>query len=96
MWWKGTVLWSAIVIVLYRAVPRIAPHSPTLARWAIGCLALILPDALWSSLQHRPNAYNPGQGLVLTALDVMAFGGVFVALICGALILFKDARHSSN
>ena len=94
-WWKGVVVWSVALIALYRAAPRIAPHRPALARIAIGFLALILPDGVYRALCHRSLAYDPNQGLLFTTLDVVAAGGIFVALTCGAFVLFGEARHSS-
>ncbi len=96
MWWKGVVVWSVALIALYRAAPRVTPHRPVLARIAIGFMALILPDGFYSAFSHRPLVgYDPNQGLLLTTLDVVGFGGIFVALICGAFVMFGEARHSS-
>jgi hypothetical protein len=96
MWAKGTIMWSVILLVLYRAAPRIAPQRPTLARFGIGSFGLVLPDALYSWLTHRPAGYNPNQGALLSALDAVALVGIFIALICGAVVLFADARSSPS
>ena len=87
--WKGPLLWAIILTALYRAAPRIAPHSPRLARFAIGCFALILPDGFCSALQARPVGYDPAQGFLFTALDVAGVVGVFAALICGAFVCLR-------
>lgn len=94
MWWKGFVIWSFVVVLTFRAIPRFAPHRPRLARFAVGCLGLLLVDALYSWLSDRPApmALRPDQGLLLNALDGVAFIGMFVALICGAVIAFTDRR----
>lgn len=96
MWWKGVVVWSIILIALYRAAPRITPHRHVLARIAIGFMALILPDGFYRAVCHRQLGYDPNQGLLFTTLDVVAAGGIFVALICGAFVMFGEARHSSS
>jgi hypothetical protein len=96
MLWKGVVIWSVTLIVLYRAAPRLAPHRSVLARVAIGFLALILPLGFYNALSHRPPmGYDPNQGPLVTSLGVVAGGGFFVALICGAFVMFGEARHSS-
>jgi hypothetical protein len=94
MWWKGVVIWSVVLVTAYRAIPRLAPHRPKLARFAIGCSSFLVIDALYSWFSGRPTL-TPlplDQGLLLTALDVAAFVGMFLALVCGAIILFTDRR----
>ena len=94
MWWKGALIWSFVLITAFRAIPRLAPHRPGLARFAIGCSGLLVLDSLYSWLSGRPTL-TPlplDQGLLLTALDVAAFVGMFLALVCGAIILFTDRR----
>ena len=94
MWWKGAIVWSITLTLLCRAVPRLAPHRPRLARFAIGCFGLVLLDALYSWFSGRPAAYQRDQGVLLDALDFIAFAGILISLICGAVVLFTDTRQS--
>jgi hypothetical protein len=40
----GVILWSFILVMLYRNAPRITPHAAKLFRFGIGCVSL---GCLW-------------------------------------------------
>lgn len=80
-----------MLVMAYYFAPRIVPHSTRLARFAIGCVSLGLLGILFRWFTNRPLEWNPEQGDLVTALDLLSGLGVLIGLICGSVALFNDA-----
>ena len=89
----GIVVWSAILLMAYRFAPRALPRATKLARFGIGCAALIIPAAIEMSI-NGGSGWSP-QGTLATVLGVIAGIGMLVGMISGAIALILDGLRSS-
>src|SRR5229473_6903569 len=69
----GVVLWSIVLVMAYRTVPRVLPHSIRLARLGIGCASLMIPAGLEMLVNGRPG-WSSAQGTFSTIIDVIGGG----------------------
>ena len=90
----GIVVWSIVLVMAYRTVPRVLPHSIRLARFGIGCASLTIPAGL-DMLVNGRSGWSPTQGTLSTIIDVIGGVGMFAGVVCGAIAFILDGLRTS-
>jgi hypothetical protein len=86
----GVILWSFMLVMLYRNAPRSTRHAAKLLRFGIGCFSLIVPVGIWVHLRPTSAAST---GTVSAVMAVLGGGGMFFGMVCTGLALILDAKR---
>src|ERR1700738_4894348 len=87
----GIVMWSIILLMAYREVPRLLPNSRRLARFGVGCVSLMIPATLEMLMSGRYASSDPTpQGILAKVLITIGGVGVFTGIVCLSIACIRD------
>jgi hypothetical protein len=89
------VVWSVILLLAYREAPRVLPSSSRLARFGVGCVALMIPATLemWISGRYESHEISP-QGTLAKILITIGGAGAFTGLVCLSIAFIRDGLRT--
>src|SRR5258708_7646189 len=91
----GIVVWSVFLLLAYWAAPRVLPSSSRLARFGLGCVALMIPATLEMLISGRYESHELSpQGTLAEILITMGGVGVITGLICLSIAFIRDGLRS--